>query len=106
MWEMQVGGNGSIRTIDNFKTAPSNTDKTILPNSGPTSTGVMYDAGKIIQVGGNGYMNGYPTQSSKAATTFDITKIGNGSLVVKETAPMKNPRQWANAVVLPDKRYW
>ena len=62
----------------------------------------MYDVGKIIQVGGNGYYNGYPTQSSKAATTFDINGISTGSVVVRETAPMANGRQWASANVLPN----
>ena len=102
MWEMQVGGAGTIRTIGNFKTAPDSNDRTLFPNTGPTSTAVMYDVGKIIQVGGNGYYNGYPTQSSKAATTFDINGISTGSVVVRETAPMANGRQWASANVLPN----
>lgn len=98
MWEMQTGGNGSIRTISNFKTAADNNTR---PNVGPTSTAVMFDTGKIIQVGGNGYYNGYPTNSSAAATVFDITAIGNGRVTTSETAPMANPRQWGNATVLP-----
>jgi galactose oxidase len=103
MWEMQVNGVGSIRTIGNFKTAPNRFDNVNFPNTGPASSGVMYDIGKIIQVGGNGYYNGYPTQSSKAATTFDINNIGTtGSVVVQETNPMANARQWPNTMVLPD----
>ena len=102
MWEMQTTGTGTIRTIGNFKTAPNSNDRTLFPNTGPTSTGVMYDAGKIIQVGGNGYYNGYPSQSSNAATTFDINNISTGSVKVTETAPMTYGRQWANTAVLPN----
>jgi galactose oxidase len=94
MWEMQVNGVGSIRTIGNFKTAPNQFDVSNFPNTGPTSTGVMYDIGKTIQVGGNGYYNGYPTQSSNAATTFDTINIGTtGSVTVQEINPMINARQ-------------
>ncbi len=98
VWEMKTNGNGSIRTIRNFKTAANANTK---PNVGPTSTAVMFAPGKILQVGGNGYANGYQTPSSAAATVFDITNIGGGQVGVTETAAMANPRQWANATVLP-----
>ncbi len=101
MWEMQVGGNGAIRTIRDFKTAANNATR---PNVGPTSTAVMYDTGKILQVGGNGYFNGYPTNSSAAATIFDINAIGAGRVDVTEAAGMANPRQWASSVILPNGR--
>lgn len=99
MWEMRLDGNGAIRTVGNFKTAANNDTR---PNVGPTSTAVMYDAGKILQVGGNGYNNGYASPSSAAATIFDINAIGQGRVTVTETAGMRNPRQWANAVALPN----
>jgi hypothetical protein len=39
MWEMQVGGDGSIRTIGNFKTkSPDSNNRVNPPNTGPTST--------------------------------------------------------------------
>ena len=95
MWELNVNGNGFIRTIGNFKTKPDNIAK---PNVGPTSTAVMYDSGKIIQVGGNGYQDGYGSPSSAAATLFDITNIGNNDVRVTETAPMQFGRQWATCI--------
>ena len=101
MWELQTSGNGSIRTIRDFKTPANNATR---PNVGPTSTAVMYDTGKILQVGGNGYYNNYQTHSSASATIFDITGIGNGRVDVTETTPMANPRQWGSAVVLPTGR--
>lgn len=99
MWEMKLDGNGSIRTIGDFKTIPNNDTK---PNTGATSTAVMYDTGKILQVGGNGFHPGWHTPSSAAATIFDITQIGSGRVAVTETAPMAFSRQWPNSVVLPN----
>lgn len=99
VWEMRLDGNGSIRTIRDFKTAANATTR---PNVGPTSTAVMYDTGKILQVGGNGYFNNYPTPSSAAATIFDINDLGKGNVTITETAPMNNPRQWGHSVVLPN----
>ncbi|MEQ6333701.1 galactose oxidase-like domain-containing protein [Sphingobium sp. MK2] len=101
IWEMRLGGNGSIRTLRDFKTRVDNNTR---PNVGPTSTAVMFDTGRILQVGGNGYNNGYQSPSSAAATVFDINKLGAGQLTITETAPMNNPRQWANAAVLPNGR--
>lgn len=101
MWEMTLEGTGSIKTIGTFKTAANNA---IRPNVGPTSTAVMYDTGKILQVGGNGYHNGYPSDSSNTATTFDISDINIGNVIVADTDPMTHPRQWANSLVLPNGR--
>lgn len=98
VWEMHTEGDGSIRTLGTFKTPA---DKTTRPNVGPTSTAVMYDTSKIIQVGGNGYYNGYDSPSSAAASVFDISGIASGRINVRNTASMKNARQWANATVLP-----
>ena len=96
-WMLDPTGTGAIVAFP-FKTAANATTR---PNVGPTSTAVMYDTGRILQVGGNGYSNGYPTPSSARATVFDL----NGTqLVTTEVAPMSRPRQWANATVLPDGR--
>jgi hypothetical protein len=46
--------------------------------------------------------SGYPTISSQAATTFDITGIASGNVVVKDTAPMNFQRQWPSCMVLPN----
>ncbi len=96
-WLLDPTGAGAIVTFP-FKTAA---DANTRPNIGPTSTAVMYDTGRILQVGGNGYSNGYPTPSSNRATVFDL----NGArLTTTDVAPMTHPRQWANATVLPDGR--
>lgn len=89
----------TITTVGTFKTTVNNTT---LPNVGPTSTAVMYDTGRILQVGGNGYNNGYPSPSSPYASVFDIS--GKRGPVVTDTAPMTYPRQWANSLVMPDGR--
>lgn len=96
MWSLDPNGRGAIRTLGNFKTV---FDANRRPNIGPTSTAVMFDVGRILQVGGNGATNGHATPSSAAATVIDIR--GTRPLL-SEQAPMANPRQWANATVLPD----
>jgi galactose oxidase len=100
-WEMTLQGSGSIRTLGTFKTKP---DEGTLPNVGPTSTATMYDTGKIIQVGGNGYNNGYASRSSNQATVFYINALNTGTVRITATANMNFPRQWANAAVLPNGR--
>lgn len=95
-WFLNPAGNGAISTRT-FKTPA---DASAKPNIGPTSTAVMYDVGKILQVGGNGYANGHATPSSAGATIFDIS---NGYSAT-DVAGMINPRQWANATVLPNGR--
>jgi galactose oxidase len=64
VWSINLTS-GTITTLRDFKTAPNSAT---LPNVGPTSTAVMYDVGKIIQMGGNGYTNAYPSPSSPYAT--------------------------------------
>ncbi len=96
LWYLDPTGTGSVQAIGKFKEGANETTR---PNIGPSSTAVMYDTGKILQVGGNGYGNGYPSTSSTLATTFDIT--GGAAPVIQETAPMSFGRQWANATVLP-----
>lgn len=94
-WSLSTAGVGSITTLGTFKTGYSATTK---PNIGPTSTAVMYDVGRILQVGGNGPTNAAPLPASAAATVFDIR--GSMPLVI-EQAPMAYPRHWASATVLP-----
>lgn len=94
-WSLSTAGVGSITTLGTFKTGYSATTK---PNIGPTSTAVMYDVGRILQVGGNGPTNAAPLPASAAATVFDIR--GSTPLVI-EQAPMAYPRHWASATVLP-----
>jgi hypothetical protein len=96
MWYLDPAGNGSIRSVGTFKTP---VDNVLRPNIGPTCTAAMYDVGRILQVGGNGYFNQHATNSSAKATTFDIR---NGDPVVTETNPMAFGRQWANSTVLPN----
>ena len=96
-WFLDATGNGAI-TAATFKTAA---DPNTRPNVGPTSTAVMYDVGRILQVGGNGYANGQATPSSAQATVFDVNGTG---LAVSSVASMTYPRQWANATVLPNGR--
>jgi galactose oxidase len=98
MWFLNPAGSGSITFVANFKTGYSEATR---PNIGPTSTAVMYDVGKILQVGGNGAKDGHATTSSEFATTIDIN---SGTPVVTETAAMANRRQWPSATVLPNGR--
>ncbi|MCW1840415.1 galactose oxidase-like domain-containing protein [Prosthecomicrobium hirschii] len=98
MWSLDVSGAGKTTTLGTFKSGYDNTTK---PNVGPTSTAVMFDIGRILQVGGNGAANGAPTASSAAASIIDIR---GAKPVVAETAAMANPRQWANSTVLPNGR--
>ena len=85
MWYLNPAGTGSITFVGNFKTGYNNTTR---PNVGPTSTAVMYNVGKILQVGGNGPTNGFQSPSSEFATTFDIN---SGTPVVTETAADGEP---------------
>lgn len=88
MYYLDTGGNGSI--------TPAGT----LPrtNVGISSTAVMYRPGKILQVGGGAFSDLGDVDSTNKATVIDI----NGTTpTVTEVAPMKYPRHWATATVLP-----
>ena len=101
MWSLDPTGNGSVTSLGGFKTGMNfNTGiaANAAPNVGPTSTAVMYDVGKILQVGGNGRYNGDGTVSSNLATAIDIN---GASPAVRDVAPMTYGRQWATATVLP-----
>lgn len=98
MWFLDPTGNGAI-SVMNFKQAQRQTSSaTDAPNVGPTSAAVMYDTGKILQVGGNNYGSYDEYQSSSLASVIDI----NGNTpVVTDVPPMQFGRAWANATVLP-----
>ena len=88
---------GAITQVGTFKRMQDPTGA-VTPNVGFTSTAVMYDRGRILQVGGNGITDNNPNRASQNATIIDI----NGPApVLIETAPMANRRHWANANVLP-----
>ena len=103
---VQGGVKGSTSTaVGAFKSGVGTLNRGLAPNVGPTSTAVMYDVGKILQVGGNGRMNAdatieYWTPSSNAASIFDINTAGQVS--VRDTNPLTYWRHWANATVLPN----
>ena len=98
MWTLDTSGTGSV-VSKTFREAPREAKSWAdAPNTGPTSTAVMYDTGKILQVGGNSFTNGDGYWSSNRATVFDI----NGAdPVPTDTANMVWGRSWANATVLP-----
>lgn len=114
LWRLDADGStaqgaGTIEILGTFK---EGVNERTRPNVGASSTAVMFAPGRILQVGGNGYRNGanapgdkgytYRTSSSKAAS---VIELGDGSVpTVRDVEPMHEPRQWANATVLPDGR--
>ncbi|MFY9290116.1 MAG: RICIN domain-containing protein [Methylorubrum rhodinum] len=99
MWTLDPAGNGSVTTLP-FKEPQRNAGNAAdAPNVGPASTAVMYEPGKILQVGGNSYSNGEGFLSSSRATVVDIN---GGTPAVNDTAAMNFGRAWANATVLPN----
>lgn len=58
---------------------------------------VMYEAGKILKVGGAGWNNNEPANAR--AYVIDTT---SGSADVRKLAPMAYPRVFSNSVVLPN----
>jgi galactose oxidase len=98
MWKLDPTGAGSIVWTAPFKTGPNETTR---PNTGATSTAVMFAPGRILQVGGNGIYNAQPTTSSRQATVFDID---GETPTATDVTPMTFARQWANSTVLPNGR--
>ncbi len=94
-WRLDPTGDGAIIASGNFKTGR---DDTTRPNIGPTSTAVMFDIGKVLQVGGNAYTNEHDVVSSERATVFDIN---SGNPVITDVASMQFRRTWVNSIVLP-----
>ena len=65
---------------------------------------VMYDAGKILVVGGGGHTS-WPTPDPKASAptaTAEIIDLNSASPTWRSTNPMATPRRHMNATVLPD----
>ena len=65
---------------------------------------VMYDAGKILVVGGGGHTS-WPTPDPRASAptaTAEIIDLNAASPTWRSTDPMSTPRRHMNATVLPD----
>jgi hypothetical protein len=86
MYEVNPAGNGTIRLI-------SSTSRT---NTGGTSTAVMFEPGRILQVGGG----------SRDASVIDINTITPQLTPVVTTTvnALQYQRQWGNATVMADGR--
>ncbi|WP_244528862.1 galactose oxidase-like domain-containing protein [Methylobacterium gossipiicola] len=98
MWYLDPANSGSVTAMPFRDPQRDATVAAQAPNTGPNSTAVMYDIGKIIQVGGNSFDNGSQMLASSRATTIDI----NGATpILADTATMTYGRSWANATVLP-----
>ena len=98
MWYLDAnanGGNGAITYVAGFKQGYGNMADPV--NVGALSVAVMYDIGKVIQVGGNGGFNGDGFPSSNMATMFDIN---NGAPILTELPRMNFPRRYGNGIVL------
>jgi len=96
MWYLDPTGSGTVTLAGKFKTGA---DDVTRPNIGATSAAVMFAPGRILQVGGNGYRDGYASHGSKLATVIDIT--GTAPVVTEATA-MSFGRHWPGATVLMD----
>jgi YVTN family beta-propeller protein len=98
MWYLDPNannGSGAITYVGNFKQGYSDIADPF--NVGALSLAVMYDIGKIIQVGGNGGNNGDGFPASNMATSFDIN---NGTPVLTELPRMNFRRRYGNGIVL------
>jgi hypothetical protein len=103
MWYVDAnaaGGQGTTTIAGAWKAVPSGAfTNDNAPNSGPTSTGVMYAPGRVLMVGGNAYQNGNGFAGSRQATVIDL----NGGGAVRTEQPLMNfGRHYAGVVVLPD----
>lgn len=98
MWYLDPdanNNNGAITSAGNFKTGYGNLSDPV--NVGALSVAVMYDVGKIIQVGGNGGHNGDGFPASNMATVIDIN---NGTPQLIEQPRMNHKRRYGNGIVL------
>ena len=73
--------------------------KFIGPNTFETSTAVMYQPGKIIQLGGGPSGNVQHTPATNLATLIDVS---DGDPMITDASPMNFARHWADSTVLPD----
>jgi type 1 glutamine amidotransferase len=94
------GGNGAITNRGTLGTGTPGNQGALGNPVGATSTAVMYEPGKILQVGGGHWVNGGGAAGARAGMTVDIT--GTGAPVVTATQPMKYQRHWPTSTVLPD----
>lgn len=85
MYGIDPEGDGAIRSLGRF---PGD-------NIGTTSTAVMFQPGRILQLGGG------PAQEASAAASIIDLNFGHRPWV-RATTPMQRPRHWANATVLAD----
>lgn len=98
MWYLDVNANGGAGAVyDNGQFKPPYGFKADPDNLGAMSVTVMYDAGKIIQVGGNGGWNSDGLPASNKATSIDIN---GGAPVLTELPRMNIARRMANGIVL------
>ncbi len=98
MWYLDAdanNGSGAISYMADFKQPYG--ELADPPNVGALSVAVMYDIGKIIQVGGNGGENGDGLPASNMATVIDINE---GSPQLIEQARMHHARRYGNGIVL------
>ncbi|WP_322938700.1 LamG-like jellyroll fold domain-containing protein [Nocardioides bizhenqiangii] len=100
MYELNPSGDGEITLRGRVPESVANQGANGNP-VGATSTAVMYEPGKILQVGGGWWANGGGPAGARAGFTVDITG-GTDSPVVTPTEPMEYQRHWATATVLPD----
>ncbi len=97
MWYLDPdanGANGQITALGEFKGPYSYASP---KNVGATNSAVMFDVGKILQVGGNGGYNGDELPASNMATVVDIN---SGLPVLSEQPRMQHLRRYPNTVVL------
>ncbi len=98
MWYLDPNGNqnaGAMTYVANFKRGYGNMADPV--NVGALSVALMYDVGKVMQVGGNGGNNGDGFPASNMATSVDLN---NGQPVLTELPRMHFPRRYGNGVVL------
>ena len=89
-----VHGNGDLGNITMHGALPA------AIQGKATSTSVMFEPGKILQVGGGSTDNAAPpTPGLQSAAIIDIT---SGSPVVTQIADMNHGRHWPDATVLPN----
>lgn len=93
-------GNGAI--MDRGRLPENIRNQGSLGNPvGATSTAVMYEPGKILQVGGGWWANGGGPAGARAGFTVDITG-GTANPAIAATEPMEYQRHWPTATMLPN----
>ena len=95
MWEMDTAGEGTIRELGMFKRPPGNHTDPNPPNTGSSSTAVMYEPGKVLKVGGKAKNWTFGVPGSSMASIIDITDIDTGNVKVRDTQSIsqKFPRR-------------